>query len=72
MRLSSLGLRPQVGPLYQPQVVDRSIQHWRNDNLQGKPKVRKKNIPQCHFFHLKSCIDDTGIEAVSPRWEASG
>jgi len=40
-----------------------SVERWWNDTVKVKPECLKRNVLNCHFIHIKSCADWTGMEA---------
>jgi hypothetical protein len=50
IRLSPLIGMPKMGPLYQPRVMAERMEHWENDNLQGKTEILGEepgSVPFC-------------------------
>jgi len=39
-----------------------SVECWWNDTVKVKPKGLKRNVLKCHFIHIKSYADWTGME----------
>jgi hypothetical protein len=62
-----LVLRPLIGLLYQPRMIDDECGAVCGMRIGRGTEVLGKTLPQCHFFYHKSHVTWPGLESGPPR-----